>query len=193
MVKVLALFGILANLCSKSVWSVLGRRGRKGSCSSYVLAKVREKGPFCTVAEFSFLIAHNFKAVTATVLKSGKEILWLLGYTHWNFRIMPTSCMGVVIASIAWYCMRSKISHYHASLWNLTISGKNIATLSNARFLQQKGWDAYKPRIKPMALGIFEWWWLEKWSKFSVLHEMVPSLISYHICAIMTKWEHFLL
>ena len=42
--------------------------------------------------------------------------------------------------------------------WSSTISGnKDSYTFKCLK----RGWDAYKPKIKPKALGTFEWWLLE--------------------------------
>ena len=94
------------------------------STNNYVV-RIWEKGPHCMVSVILFLVVHNFKAVIATVLKSGKGVLQSLCHTHWKVSATPTSWVGVAITIIA------KL----AALRSFTISDKNIhvhvATLSN--------------------------------------------------------------
>jgi len=54
-----------------------------------ICERIWEKGPLRTEDEFSFLIAHNFKAVIVTSLKQGIDILRSLHYTCCKFRAPP--------------------------------------------------------------------------------------------------------
>jgi len=62
------------------------------------------KGQVRAEAEFFFLIVRNFKAVIATVLKPGVAILQSLNYMYMytccKFCTLPTSSLGVAIASV---------------------------------------------------------------------------------------------
>ena len=52
-----------------------------------------------TVAQFLFLITHNFKTVTVMDLKPGIAILQSLHYTRCKFHVLSTSGLGVAIAN----------------------------------------------------------------------------------------------
>jgi len=59
-----------------------------------------KRAHFAQRPKFWVLITHNFKAVIATDLKPGITILQSLHYTCCKFCALPTSGLGVVIASI---------------------------------------------------------------------------------------------
>ena len=73
---------------------------------------------------------NHFKDVIPTALNSGMAILQSLLYSCWKFRTPPTYNMEVVRVSHA-----VKNQPFYASLYSSTISGKDVATLSNIGFI----------------------------------------------------------
>ena len=100
----------------------------------YICEWIWEKGLLHAETKFLFLIVHNFKAVIAMDLKPGITILQSLCCTCYKLRALPSSGLGLAIASIT----SGRKSAVLCLLLVPTISDRKIATLLMLDFFSRR-------------------------------------------------------